>query len=397
LTAYGDLGDEKSMLRRRAGRLCCFALLLHCGGGDSDEPGPATQLSLVTFNAALGVGLAPYADQRLEVIEADLTGLGADVICLQEVWQPETLAQLTEDLAADFPYNHRSVSALGAASTCTEAEASLLATCLSDNCGSVERDALPLCAIASCADPFTQVSMECQQCIAANQTATDVTSLTTLCSPAGEGAAAYADQTGLVILSRFPLEAPSYAAFESSLGDRGLLSARVRTSFMGDVGLHCTHLAATLGDVPYTGAYGSWSGERIRQIEQMLGRVDELRSPGSSEILLGDMNCGPATPLAESASPDAYARLVDAGFVDPYANDDGRCTFCRNNPLNGLVEDPEEGALIDHVLISSSRGERAEAARVFDEEISVNVDGSSVVTARSDHYGVRVLLRGGAP
>jgi len=125
--------------------------------------------------------------------------------------------------------------------------------------------------------------------------------------------------------------------------------------------------------------------------------VDALRSPGSSEILLGDMNCGPATPLAESASPDAYARLVDAGFVDPYANEDGRCTFCRNNPLNGLVEDPEEGALIDHVLISSTSGERATATRVFDEEIPVNVDGTFITTARSDHYGVRVSLRGGSP
>lgn len=240
--------------------------------------------------------------------------------------------------------------------------------------------------------------MSCQQCIAANQSAADVDNLTTICEADDGEAAAYADQTGLVLLSRLPLEATGYVAFESSLGDRGLLNARVRTDFIGQVDVFCTHLAASLPEVPYTGVHGSWQGERLRQIDQLLERVDSVRGEGGEDraaIVLGDMNCGPGTPQAEAASPDAFARLVTAGFVAPYADLDGRCTFCANNPLNGLVTDPEEGALIDHVLISATGGASFAAARVFDEVISIQVDSGPVDTARSDHYGVQVLASAG--
>jgi endonuclease/exonuclease/phosphatase family metal-dependent hydrolase len=373
--------------------MCPIALLLHCGGDSEGEDEPVLELSLVSFNAALGVGLAPYPEQRLDAIEADLPGLDADVICLQEIWLPEDIERLVGSLSDRYPYNHRSVRATGGGgAACTEPEAASLSGCLSDNCGDVEREGLPLCAIANCAEPFTQVSMGCQQCIAANQAATDVENLTTICANADAGAAAYADQTGLLLLSRLPLERPSYAAFESSLGDRGLLSARVHTDFMGELDVHCTHLAATLGEVPYTGPYGSWQGERLRQIEQMLERVAQLgaeREASDATILLGDMNCGPATASARAASPDAFELMAGAGFVAPYAELDGRCTFCENNPLNGLVTDPEEGALIDHVLVST--GDAAfTARRVFDDIIPIDVDGAPVDSTHSDHYGVQV-------
>lgn len=376
---------------------CLLAVfMLHCGGDETDVSEPLRQLSLVTFNAALGVGLAPYPEPRLEAIERDLPALGADVVCLQEIWLPEDIERLTASLSAQFPHSLRSVSvAGGVGGSCTDSEAALLSTCLAENCGDVEPEGLPLCAIANCAEAFTQVSMGCQQCIAANQSAMDVENLASLCS-AGDGVAAYQDQTGLLILSRHPLEDLGYQRFESSLGDRGLLSARVRTAFMGDVAIHCTHLAATLTEVPYTGPYGSWQGERLRQIEQMLTRVSDTRPASGSAVMLGDMNCGPGTALAEPASPDAFAQLVDAGFAAPYVAADGRCTFCDNNPLNGVVTDPDEGALIDHVLVGADPMPVASATRVFDDVISIDADGL-VDTARSDHYGVQVLLTAAAP
>ena len=373
---------------------CLFAVLsLHCGGDETDVREPIDALTLVTFNAALGVGLAPYAEQRLDAIERDLPTLDADVVCLQEVWQPENIEQLSSTLAGRYPHSLRSVrAAAGAGASCTTEEAALLSSCLSVNCGDVEPDALPLCAIASCAESFTQVSMPCQQCIAANQSAMDVENLAALCAAEDGSASTYRDQSGLVILSRYPLEDLGYQPFESSLGDRGLLSGRLRTAFMGDVDIHCTHLAATLSEVPYTGPYGSWQGERLRQIDQMLARVGETRPAAGSALLLGDMNCGPSTPQAEAASPDAYARIVAAGFNDPYVDEDGRCTFCDNNPLNGLVSDPDEGALIDHVLVSTMSMPVVSATRVLDEVLSIDPGDGAVDTAHSDHYGVRVRL-----
>jgi endonuclease/exonuclease/phosphatase family metal-dependent hydrolase len=384
------------MRLRALARICPIALSLHCGGDSNREGDPVLQLSLVSFNAALGVGLAPYPEQRLDAIEADLPGLDADVICLQEIWLPENIERLVASLSAEYPYNHRSVRAAGGGgAACTEQEGASLSSCLAANCAGVDSDGLPLCAIANCAGAFTEVSTACQQCIAANQSAMDVENLTTICASADAGAAAYADQTGLLLLSRLPLERPSYVAFESSLGDRGLLSARLHTDFMGDVDVHCTHLAASLAEVPYTGPYGSWQGERLRQIEQMLERVEQISADGNaggSAILLGDMNCGPGTSSARAASPDAFERIAGAGFVAPYAELDGRCTFCENNPLNGLQVDPEEGALIDHVLVSSPSSDTFAARRVFDDVFPVDVGGVAVDTAHSDHYGVRVQV-----
>lgn len=374
--------------------------LVHCGGRDETEvTDPVRELTLATFNAAIGVGLAPYAEQRLEAIQGSLPNLGADVICLQELWRPQDLESVAQALAGDFPYSHRSVTSSGGAGgpACTDAEAALLTACLDDNCADVDDAGLPLCAIANCAGAFTQVEASCQQCIAANQMAGDVATLVAVCSADDGEAAAYEDQTGLLLLSKLPLEQTSFLRLESSLGDRGVLSARIEADFVDSVDVYCTHLAASLGEVPYTGPYGSWQGERVQQIGDFLDWVEATRAPGAGAgaVLLGDMNCGPETALARSASPDAFARFIDAGFEDPYSGADGRCTFCANNPLNGAATDAEQGAVIDHVLLSGFEAFSARSAgRVLDERIEVQVAGEAIETAHSDHYGVRLSVSG---
>jgi len=383
------------MPRSRVARVCALCVL-SVGCGEDRDRVPAA-LSLASFNTAIGVGLAPYAPQRLDAIERDLPGLAADVICLQELWQPEDLERITGALAGQYPYSHRSVQVAGggAAAACTPAEATSLLDCLSEHCAAVEKAGLPLCAIANCAAVFTMVSTSCQQCVVANQGADDVNNLVQVCS-AGDGAAAsYEDQTGLLLLSKRPLGELDFLRLESTLGDRGVLRARVDRGAAGSLDVYCTHLAASLNQVPYTGPYGSWQGERLQQIDRFLSWVDETRAPSGAAVLLGDMNCGPETPLAMSASPDAYARFVTAGFADPYVESDGRCTFCGDNPLNSSVADPDEGALIDHITFSGLASEALPAAtRILDQLIEIDEDGTSIETAHSDHYGVQVSLSG---
>jgi endonuclease/exonuclease/phosphatase family metal-dependent hydrolase len=372
--------------------------LIHCGGRDATEvTDPVHELTLATFNAAIGVGLAPYADERLAAIQAALPALGADVICLQELWRPEDLDAVAESLTGDFPHSHRSVVRAGGADgpACTSAESTLLTTCLDESCADVDDGGLALCAIASCAGAFTDVGVSCRECIIANQMATNVDALVEICAADDGEAAVYEDQTGLLLLSRLPLEEPSFLRLESTLGDRGVLSARIDTDFVDSVDVYCTHLAASLGEVPYTGPYGSWQGERVQQIGVFLDWVSETRAAGAGAALLGDMYCGPETPLARSASPDAFALFTDAGFEDPYRVDDGRCTFCGNNPLNGFTADAEEGAVIDHVLLSGfDSAAPPSASRVLDGLIDIQVEEATIETAHSDHYGVRVSVSG---
>lgn len=121
--------------------------------------------------------------------------------------------------------------------------------------------------------------------------------------------------------------------------------------------------------------------------------MEQTRTPGGKVALLGDMNCGPSTSLARAASPDAFARFGGAGFAAPYVEEDGRCTFCGNNPLNGFATDPEEGALIDHVLLSGfDEASAATGTRVLDGEITLSAGDGDVSGAHSDHYGVQVTV-----
>jgi endonuclease/exonuclease/phosphatase family metal-dependent hydrolase len=382
------------------GGLALALALGACSGDDSTDTRAASALSLVTLNNAIGVGLAPYAPQRLDAIISDLPGLGADVLCLQELWQPDDMDRLTLALAGDYPHSQRAVQAIGGAASaaCSKAEADSLLSCLNEHCADVETAGLPLCAIASCAEAFSAVSMSCQQCVIANQAADDVQHLVQICSAADGEAASYQDQNGLLLLSKLPLLEPDFLRLTSSLGDRGVLSARIDTTIAGSMRVYCTHLAATLGEVPYTGPYGSWQGERVEQIERWLDWVGETRGSADVTVLMGDLNCGPETPLAHSASPDAYARFVAAGFEDPYAADDGRCTFCGSNPLNAAAGDPDEGALLDHVLFSGLPTPTPRSGtRIFDQPIELESLGSSIETAHSDHYGVQVTLSRAQP
>lgn len=367
------------------------ALTVGCGGNDNTEVvGGSTSLSLVTFNAAQLAELAQYPAQRLAATERDLPRLGADVVCLQELWDVRTLAGVADALAGAFPYSHRSVQATGGVggADCTESEATRLAECLSDNCGNEQGSSLALCAVQNCADDFMSVSPACQQCIASNQSSGSLDELTSLCA-AGEGAT-YTDQTGLLLLSRLPLEDVDYLALPSALGDRGVLSARVRTEFAGPVDLFCTHLAATL-DLAYTGELGSWEGERAQQVELLLEYAAE-RSSGA-RALLGDLNCGPVTDGARGAGAEVFARFTDERFAAPYVEGDGRCTWCADNPLTGFSDDGDDvGAILDHVLVSEFPLVTAEPERIFDDRIRIDVDGDTIETVRSDHYGVQVTL-----
>jgi endonuclease/exonuclease/phosphatase family metal-dependent hydrolase len=383
------------------------ALVAACGSGDGHWSDTAPMdVTFLTFNTALGVGLSQYLDQRLEAIAADLPGLRADVLCLQEVWQPERVEQLAEALQEELPHAYWSVAPWredGEGPACMEAETDALTGCLSDNCSDVSESDLAACAIENCAGEFMNVSLPCQQCILANQSV-DVDSVVAACGST-EGASAFKNQNGLMLLSRFPLEDLDYRAFDSSLGDRGVLSARVDHDLLPSLTAFCTHLAATQPEVPYTGDYQSWEGERAHQIEQLLAYVGSRRNGEHAVALMGDMNSGPETDRAAADDPAAFETLTAAGFVSPYAEDDSAaCTFCLDNPLIGVPEDLESdqdytpGAILDHVMLSGLPDDvEVSSRRVLDDRIEIQADGETVETSRSDHYGVLVTVEGPKP
>ena len=123
-------------------------MMLGCGSGDGHWSNGATlDVTFLTFNTALGIGLSDYPDQRAAAIAGDLPQLQADVLCLQEVWQPERVKQLAKALEQQLPYAYWSVApwhenAEGPA--CTKAETDELTGCLSEYCSDVSESDLPL-------------------------------------------------------------------------------------------------------------------------------------------------------------------------------------------------------------------------------------------------------------
>ena len=345
----------------------------------------STEVSLyaVTFNTALGAGLAPFVAERRDAVAEALTESEAQVVCLQEVWAYEDVLFMETAVEEQFPYSHHSVTPVESNEpACAAEESDALSSCLEENCADLTEDALLLCAVGSCAEAFTAVSEGCQACIIANQEQ-PLSEILRLC--AEENAVAYESQTGLVLLSKVPLERPDFLSFPSALGDRGVLRARLDLETAAPVDVYCTHLAASIGESLYDGEYGSWEAERAVQAEMLLDWIAQ-ESESASALVLGDLNCGPETEGAEAEDVESYNLFIDAGFSSPYLESGNtECSWCTDNSLV-TTSTP---MLLDHALWKCPNTYTFDdAGRVFTEEVPLDVNGSTEETQLSDHYGI---------
>ncbi|MGC4066705.1 MAG: hypothetical protein QM784_19130 [Polyangiaceae bacterium] len=101
------------------------------------------------------------------------------------------------------------------------------------------------------------------------------------------------------------------------------------------------------------------------------------------------MNCGPDTDEVAGTDTKDFERIMSRGLeesdlVAPF------CTWCSEN---NLVDDIDEDQMIDHVFFSGLPAKfRTTTRRVFDERVSFEIDGKTVSSALSDHYGVESVL-----
>ena len=102
------------MFSSRAALLSCVTvILLACGASTNDtEVGPdATHqpaaLSVMTFNAGLVRGGVALVNERLPHIAPALAATGADVICLNEVWDDQDYDRIRSSLAPTHPNTFR--------------------------------------------------------------------------------------------------------------------------------------------------------------------------------------------------------------------------------------------------------------------------------------------------
>ena len=202
--------------------------------------------------------------------------------------------------------------------------------------------------------------------------------------------------TGLLTLSRHPIEDAACTPFaeqtfeEGLFGPRGMLSCTVRTPGLGPC--RVLNLHATAGGAYRQRRRQGAADRRSAQIAEAVAAAGALFD--GPVMLAGDFNSDPATDAA------AGERLGAAGFSVASALLPGAGlppgTWDPANPLNrGRASGPARR--VDHIFVRSRSGQPVEArdVRIVLDEPAVPVpDGGSVPL--SDHYGLLATLTPGA-
>ncbi|MEZ5169261.1 MAG: endonuclease/exonuclease/phosphatase family protein [Acidimicrobiia bacterium] len=208
----------------------------------------------------------------------------------------------------------------------------------------------------------------------------------------GEGYA-YGGTFGIGILTDQEIVDEDTLVMDSSLNRRAVIYAELETDQIGTVHVFATHLSAIFSDIPYPDGGGreAWAQEQADQIETMNAYIDEKVDDDSPVLLMGDFNTGPAGDTFTAEFEENYDALVAGRDYDNAYTDDesATCTFCNDNTL--VDAEGEGGVTIDHILVSGFDG-TVETQRIFDEPVSVAVDGEDVMMNLSDHYGLLATL-----
>lgn len=372
---------------------------------DKAERQARREFRVATYNAGLAVGVLKYADERATPVVQTLAGEDVDLLCVQEFWLEEHWRMLTEATAKRLPSTFR-LPAEGKAMSCGEAEVAPLAACAAAKCKRAATHEIAACLLAGCAGELTKISADCFQCLAASPRARPEEIAQACVGPRGQPASAaapgaatahggpeafrvYSGSAGTGILTNAEILERDSLILPSVLDRRAVLYTKLGTP-LGELHAFCTHLTANLAGVPHPGK-ASWRRDQSAQIDALLGFV-EKKAAGRPAVILGDLNTGPAIGSAISPSlPDHYARLVQSGFLNPYATQgDVQCSYCFDNPLEGGRG--TRGVLIDHVLLRGFGGRVLVGGQFMRPLVTVEPAGKPVRIGLSDHYGVSVTL-----
>lgn len=355
---------------------------------------------MATFNAGLAVGAVPHAEQRSAPVVAALAAEPLDLLCVQEMWLDDDWDALTRATATGLPNTFRMAAEPAPGAVCTAGEVAPVAACARDQCRQAAPAEIPRCLLSSCPTTLAALSGECMSCLARDPRRTVQQAVAECVGGAAPGAKpgatdassffAYGGSYGTGLLTNAVVKERDSVRFPSVLGRRGALYARLDTR-IGEVHAFCTHLTATVGEVPRTS--GSWRADHRAEVDALLAFIDR-KAPGGTTVVLGDLNTGPAVGANVSARwPEHYARFTSSGFDNPYTSAaKPRCTYCVDGPIFGGAAGGTRGSIIDHVLLRGFQGE-VTATDFLRQAVTLSTTGGAVRSGLSDHVGVKVTLR----
>lgn len=361
--------------------MLALALLFACGD-------PVVSGTFTTYNAGLAVGFVPGAVERTPLVADAIAGLEADVVCLQEVWSPEQVAAVEAAASSAFPHRYFPPAdpVVDPAPACPDGMLDGLVECATESCGDLCLDELVGCVQSSCAFDFVALEQTCLRCAFAN-VGGEIDAIADACA-SQTTEYAYGGSFGTGILSKHPILSTELEVFASTSNRRAVIHAVVELP-SGPFDVYCTHLTAAFDSIPYPRDEGGWSEEQTVQVEGLRAFVDATAS--GPLVLMGDFNNGPDGEGLVSEEFGNY-QMLQQGFDTPYLDQDGRCTFCGDNPLVGGGGDDADSELIDHVFVRGLEAPTYAVARVLDGTVEHGTCGADITGAYSDHYGVQVTI-----
>jgi endonuclease/exonuclease/phosphatase family metal-dependent hydrolase len=370
--------------------LFALAATVGCGEGGGAECDPSQPVRLATFNGGLAPDVGLVAERIRPVMET-LAAQELDLLCVQELWQDwETLTAA----AAGLPNTVHLPPLSECPSGCFPGELDELLACGEQHCQGLVGPELMSCGATNCNDEVFALSPGCLDCVVSTMTGGGgMEDIAADCPvPAEELGDSYLFgchyDTG--ILTSATIVEQESRPLDSYMVLSTVDFARIETG-SGKLDVFCAHLQSEMDN--YQGDFGSYQGEQAHQIDQLLAFVAEKDDGSRPVVLLGDLNTGPAIPEAnlEGEWPDHYQRLLEAGFDNPYAaQDDVACTLCPDNTLRPADSD---GQLIDHILLKNASSD-ASGSRFMTEPTRLQIDGNTVESNFSDHYGLIMELDG---
>jgi len=368
--------------------LSLLTLMAFTGGASAQE-----ELTVETWNVGLAYGFVENAEGRKAPILEALAGSESDLICLQEVWEPEDKADIAQAVSGDYGY------AFYTEVEQTKADRSpacrirdlfgegRFVSCMTGSCGGLDGDALTDCIVNECGPILEELKADkpdCATSLMAQVGKPAPKALWTVIRPIRKaGIYAYNGSDGLMMLSREPLLDSGTLDFS----DIATLNRRRALYGTVDVGgeptrVYCTHLSANLDEAaPYPGPFDSWSAENRAQTERLLAHAGDFEGAAA---LTGDFNCSFDGELYDAEAEASCALVVETGYADPASEDGSGCTYC---DANSLTAGDGGDRLLDHIFVRGLAGDDGAVGR---DELVTLADG--VESNLSDHYGYALRL-----
>ncbi len=404
----------------RTETLTCDETATTGDGLTSCTTGAPFELVAEQFTASISALAVPYEKQRRAALEQELDGFEADVICLQEVW-PESVKQEVAKAASQFPYKYSifydlsseptDPSGLGGTSpppprteaycASSEEQAALdeLLDCVRDNCAIPKSEEGYLqessCGTSQCISASQKLFKlpECGLCSVYMLTGNTVGEVRSICKQE-LNPYIFSGNSGLLLLSRQPLEDTQAFLAPSTMFRREVLHALVRAPNGAGTDVYCAYSPPIPAVPSYTGVYGDgesgaagWRNERQLFLEKLLAWIASTeRAPRS--LLMGSLGTAPSGPGLTENEPDDYATLLaefslaaPAGFVPT-------CTFCPSSLFPAAQ--PTFGDFVLYRGVATPTG-----VEITHTETPINVidsEGQAISVPLSTHYGYRARL-----